>query len=224
MLANMIEQRTIRKEVQLGKNIIKSPEAKEKTYKFTPEAKDALVNKLGLVVIPLTGKSILDYREAGKLESSWHRDYPDFEGRKSIMSEAAINLREIFLLKSNYKPFSKQKEMVVDYDKKIRKEVHGVKAIIGNTPTNLEIIKNAYELYGGENGVGDLLRENSVRCAGKSPIDNIYNEDGFSVTVGRVDPEGRLLITSRDTGRAKDDVGVIAIVVPEDLPVEEPAK
>ncbi len=223
----MIEQRgasTILQQKPEGRRIERL-EVPKKVFQFTPEAKAGL-EQIGRVVIPLTGESILSLREKKgmKLQSGWHKDFPEFEEQRSITSEVAINPKEIFLPQSNNKTFSVQKEMVELHSKEVSEKVKGVKAIIGKPPDNLELITKVYELYGGENGIGDLLREGSVRCTGKSPIPNIYNSvDGFGVTVGSMDTEGKLLITGR-ASRPSDKVHVIAMIVPEDLPVQEPAK
>lgn len=233
ILANMvgIEARTILQQKPEGKSI-KPLEVEKKIFQFKPEAKVGL-KQLGRVVIPLTGESIVSLRKKGvKLQSDWHKDYTEFEAQCSITSEVAINPKEIFLAESNNKPFSVQKEMAELHSKKVSEEVDGVKAIIGKPIDNLELITKVYELYGGENGIGDLLRKVSARCAGKSPILNIYNSvDGFGVTVGNMDSEGKALITGR-ASRPSEKVYVIAMEVPEDLPVlvekpvqgEEPAK
>ncbi|MBU4016057.1 hypothetical protein KJ980_01785 [Patescibacteria group bacterium] len=210
-----------------AKDVVKSPEANNGTFKFTPEAK-AGVEGLGRVVFTLTGKSIEDYKKEGMLQPAKHSEFPVFEAQPSINSEIAINLKEIFLPKSNNKGFSEQKAMVKEHSKDVKenKKVEGVKAFIGNAPTNLGIIKNALELSdkADADGIRDLLREGSVRCAEASPLSNKHFS--FGVTVGYVNPEGKFLVTLRDTGSAKQNVHLIDVLVPEDLPVpvEEPVQ
>lgn len=227
--ANMAAELSIKRQPKdigiAAKDVVKSPEANNGTFKFTPEAK-AGVEGLGRVVFTLTGKSIEDYKKEGMLQPAKHSEFPVFEAQPSINSEIAINLKEIFLPKSNNKGFSEQKAMVEEHSKDVKgnKKVEGVKALIGNAPTNLGIIKKVLELPDNADGIRDLLREGSVRCEGASPLSNEHFS--FGVTVGYVNPEGKFLVTLRDTGSAKQNVHLIDVLVPKDLPVpvQEPAK
>ncbi len=227
--ANMAAELSIRRQPKdigiAAKDVVKSPEANNGTFKFTPEAK-AGVEGLGRVVFTLTGKSIEDYKKEGMLQPAKHSEFPVFEAQPSINSEIAINLKEIFLPKSNNKSFSEQKAMVKKRSKDVKEneKVEGVKAFIGNAPTNLGIIKKVLELPDNADGIRDLLREGSVRCKEASPLSNEHFR--FGVTVGYVNPKGKFLVTLRDTGSAKPNVHLIDVLVPEDLPVpvQEPAK
>lgn len=206
----------------VGKDVIKTPEVSGDIVRFTPEAKTGL-KKLGRVVIPLTGKSISDLIRRGNLQSSICFDFPEFNGQRSILSEVAIDPNEIFLSKSNNQSFSVQQEMLKQNLKDIKenKGVTGVKVLIFNAPTNLEIINKALELSDKADAFRDLLREGSVRCAEASPFSSEHFS--FGVTVGHMDPEGKLLITGRDNRSPKQKVFLIDALVPEELPVEEAA-
>lgn len=202
---------TILKEKAVGKEIA-STGVEKKIFQFKPEAKTVITEELKLKIHTLTGKSMQDYKDEGrKFNSTWHRDYPEFELRKSITSEAAIP-EGIILPGSTNKNFDGQRDMVIVYDQKIREKVKGVKAIWSNTPDNVNLFNNILD---DSEKNKDILRQVSARSADYSPIPSIF---GKYYVVINPDPETGILLNGYNKGAASKDVGVIAMVVPEEVP------
>ncbi len=219
----MLEQRLIPKEVQVGTN---SEEAKDGTFTFTPEQKDVLVNELKLVMAPpLTGKSIEELEKNRQFQSEWLVDYPDFIQNRSEKTDVAI-WPGIFLPDSDGKSFNEQISMVVDLNKKISEKGIGVKVIIGKTADNIELFYNLTDGVKGANKNEELLRKGSARSADESPIPSAFakkGEFGHCITVGNMNPEKRLDVTGYNKPRRPiKGVYVVAMVVPEGLPVPAP--
>jgi len=150
------------------KDAVKSTEAKNGTFKFTPEAKAALEG-LKYKIITLPGKSILDYRNEGaNFLTDWHKNNA-FEKRTTINSEIAI-LPDGLLAKSDNKPLSEQRKMVEEHKEFLKtKNINGVEVIIGKSPDNVAI---AHTITSESNGNANPLAGKAARCDEESPISN----------------------------------------------------
>lgn len=110
---------------------------------FSDEAREALEAE-GYKIYLLTGQSIRSLREGGKkFWSTWHRDYPEFEGKTSRLSEVAINPDpdRFFLPNSNNKTLEQQLRMVEKFSKQLRgrERLSGVEAVVGEAPDYAEL-------------------------------------------------------------------------------------
>jgi hypothetical protein len=142
---------------------VSSTEGKEsiaKSKMFSPE-QHASLERLGYKFFTLTGtgesirikRTIID-----SLRGKAKRKHPDFNTLKSMNSQVAINPEKFFLSESGDKTFEEQENMVKKFEEEIKKEVPGVKAVIGQPPDYLEIIS----LYGNTDKLMGGMREFSL--------------------------------------------------------------
>lgn len=121
---------------------IKPPERQVEIKRFSKEGREAL-EKRGFAIYVLEGNQSIETRrnEGRKFHSKWHDDFPDIENLTSMRSEVAINPKNFFLPKSNeslHLNFKEERDMVEEYSRKLRKEIPGVKAIVGEFPDYVE--------------------------------------------------------------------------------------
>lgn len=107
---------------------------------FTPETVHNL-EKAGYWIGELTGESIATLRAAGKpIQSDWHKDFPDFEAKRSRKSQVAFRPDQLFLPESHYRTFDECQRLIESFDKKLERQAFGnAEAIMGEAPDWVEL-------------------------------------------------------------------------------------
>lgn len=106
--------------------------------RFSAEQRKGLERK-GYLVYSLTGQTIATLRDAGNpFWSTWHKGEA-IEQVRSLLTEVAVNPKNLFLSDSNRKTLDEQLEMVEKFGRKMAGEVKGVTAILGSAPDYIEL-------------------------------------------------------------------------------------
>ena len=177
-------------------------EVPQQAGRFSEKARKALEEK-GFIILELTGQSIKTLRDAGnKISSTWYKDYHEFEGHTSSLSQVAI-LPELFLRDSNNKTFAEQEKLVAEFSKNLN--IRGVKAIIGDTADYVELAFSDPEKTGGPL-FGEKFGYNYTRIRNKTT----GNNDAY---VGRLDPEDGLHVINGDRDARHEFLFVAPILV-----------
>lgn len=138
-----------------------TPEKKVEIKRFTLEARSALETD-GYVICELVGDSIQDHLEKRRpFWSTWFKD-SKFATQSSIQSEVAINLKILFLPKSNKKTLTQQERMVKNFSEKLSKKIKGVCAIIGEAADYVGVVFAHFDST-GERLFGEEYNYNYAR-------------------------------------------------------------
>ena len=106
--------------------------------RFSPEQRKGLERK-GYLVYGLTGQTIATLRDTGHpFWSTWHQGEA-IEQVRSMLTEVAVNPKNLFLQDSNRKTLDEQLAMVEKFGRKIAGEVKGITAILGSAPDYTEL-------------------------------------------------------------------------------------
>jgi len=180
----------------------------ENKAEFTSDQRTALEKK-GYLIYHLTGQTIETLLYNGKsILSAFRGD--SIEQLQSMLTEVAIDPKNLFLPNSNNERMDVQTARVKQFGEKLEKEIPGVTAIIGHAPdyvelTFLHLASTSKNLFGKDH--------NFLYTCTTTPT-NAVNR---LVVVGNFHDFGCLGITNSDATSPSENVWVAPLVVPSTL-------
>ncbi len=181
-------------------------ETQAEISRFSEEARKALEAE-GYHIYELTGQSLASLRDQGKpFQSTWHKDYPEFEVATSRLSEVALNPDSLFLPDSNRKTLAKQQEMVAIFSQELSGKIPGVQAIIGEAPDYEELAFTHLDST-GDRLFGEKYSYNYTRTV-------TTTDESWVAHVGRFRADRGLLVSRWYRDESADGLFVAPLVVP----------
>jgi hypothetical protein len=155
--------------------------------RFSDETKKAL-EKRGFIIIELTGRSIRMLRELGYPFHSGHQRDDSVEEQASMMSEVAIDPKNLSLAGSNNIYPVEQKAMVAKDNKTLQKEIPDIEMIIGTAADYADLVFTYFEKTKGQRLFGKDQKFCYART--KPIIENVawayvgnFNDEGLDLMV-----------------------------------------